>query len=695
MEGQEKALPEITETKEPIDQVRNKSTFVAGQLKYFVYQWKTITNDPEILDIIRGYKLEFCQKPEYMRVKNQKFSKVDSEIISQEISKFLKQGIIVEVPYNKDIYLSPIFIVPKAKGFRLILNLKRLNEYIRQHHFKMETFEHALTLVSPNIYMSSLDLENAYYSISIAEEDRKFLSFEFKGKYYSYTCLPNGLSSGPYIFTRIMKPVFAEMRKKGFLNSIFIDDSFLLGNTKVICRNNVKLTKEELQRLGFSLNFVKSVEEPCQKLQHLGNVIDSKNMIVFLPDKRIEIIINECKNLTNKTVASIRLVARVVGLLVASLSAVEYGKLHYRTIERKKIEALKEAKGNFNSLMKIDVHMKVELRWWIKNVKYQSRVIERPPAELVITTDSSKSGWGCVYEGTVFNGRWTEDETNLHINTLELLAILFAVQALIPVIANKTVSILTDSSTAVSYVTNMGGIKSITCDKIARTIWNICIKHNIWIHCSHVPGSENIADEPSRKFNDRHEWSLCQKVFDELVHLWGLPDIDMFANRINTKLSLFCSWKPDPESTHVDAFTLNWKTYKFIYLFPPFSLLPRVLQKVRAEKVEAIVIAPLWTMQLWFPMLLRMIIDNPRILPPTAQILQLPQSEQSHPLAARMTLIGARISGKPMKAKAFQARLPTLSSTPGDLRQRSSINTIYRNGFHSVIGNKLIKFILL
>ena len=82
----------------------------------------------------------------------------------------------------------------------------------------METFEHALTLVSPNIYMSSLDLENAYYSISIAEEDRKFLCFEFKGKYYSYTCLPNGLSSGPYVFTRIMKPVFAEMRKRGFLN---------------------------------------------------------------------------------------------------------------------------------------------------------------------------------------------------------------------------------------------------------------------------------------------------------------------------------------------------------------------------------------------------------------------------------------------------------------------------------------------
>ena len=56
-----------------------------------------------------------------------------------------------------------------------------------------------------------------------------------------------------------------------------------------------------------------------------------------------------------------------------------------------------------------------------KNVKHQSHIIHRPPTELVITTDSSRSagsGWGCVYESSIFNGCWTEEEAVLHINAL-------------------------------------------------------------------------------------------------------------------------------------------------------------------------------------------------------------------------------------------------------------------------------------
>ena len=40
--------------------------------------------------------------------------------------------------------------------------------------------------------MAPVDLKDAYYSIPIAEEDRKLLMFQWKGKYYQFTCLPNG-----------------------------------------------------------------------------------------------------------------------------------------------------------------------------------------------------------------------------------------------------------------------------------------------------------------------------------------------------------------------------------------------------------------------------------------------------------------------------------------------------------------------
>ena len=46
----------------------------------------------------------------------------------------------------------------------------------------------------------------------------------------------------------------------------------------------------------------------------------------------------------------------------------------------------------------------------------------------------------------------------------------------------------------------------------------------------------------------------------------------------------------DPLAYHIDAFTMSWANE--LYLFPPFSLLPRVLQKLTYNAAEAVVILP-------------------------------------------------------------------------------------------------------
>jgi hypothetical protein len=43
----------------------------------------------------------------------------------------------------------------------------------------------------------------------MAENCQKFLRFQWKGKNYQYTCLPNGITSAPRIFTKLMKPVYS------------------------------------------------------------------------------------------------------------------------------------------------------------------------------------------------------------------------------------------------------------------------------------------------------------------------------------------------------------------------------------------------------------------------------------------------------------------------------------------------------
>ena len=84
--------------------------------------------------------------------------------------------------YTPDSFISNIFIHPKKDDtHRMILNLKPLNEFVDYHHFKMNTFRTALKLIRPGCFMASVDLKDAYYSIHIAEEDRKFLILNGKG----------------------------------------------------------------------------------------------------------------------------------------------------------------------------------------------------------------------------------------------------------------------------------------------------------------------------------------------------------------------------------------------------------------------------------------------------------------------------------------------------------------------------------
>ena len=47
--------------------------------------------------------------------------------------------------------------------------------------------------------MAVLDLKDAYYSVHIRTDHRKYLRFEHDGQLYEFLCLPNGLSSAASI----------------------------------------------------------------------------------------------------------------------------------------------------------------------------------------------------------------------------------------------------------------------------------------------------------------------------------------------------------------------------------------------------------------------------------------------------------------------------------------------------------------
>ena len=81
-----------------------------------------------------------------------------------------------------------------------------------------------------------------------------------------FTCLPNGLASAPRIFTKLLKPIFYTLRKNGYLNVAYIDDSLLISDTYQHCCDNIKDTCNLLDQCGFTIHPIKSVLHPCQEV---------------------------------------------------------------------------------------------------------------------------------------------------------------------------------------------------------------------------------------------------------------------------------------------------------------------------------------------------------------------------------------------------------------------------------------------
>ena len=636
------------------------SSFIAGRLQCFYNKWENLTTDSFILNIVKGCKIDLLQQPSQMHVSKQKqFSAKEATFIEAEISKLLAKQVIIPSHHEKGEYISTIFLTPKKDGsFRLILNLKRFNKFVRYQHFKMESLKQVIQMIKPDCFMASLDIRDAYYSVAIHESHQKYLKFHFKGQLYQFTCMPNGLACAPRLFTKLLKPVYGHLRAQGLLSVGYIDDSYLQGYSYDDCRHNVSTTSTFLSELGFCVHEEKSNFIPSQEIEFLGFLLNSKLMIVSLTPNKSRRLKQACEKLMTQTQPSIREVSEVIGILVASFPGVEMGPLFYRQLENDKISALKACRGHYDEVMTPSKTSLADLRWWADNIETTCKTISKPKPEYTLFTDASLLGWGANFQGKSAGGQWLPTEAVQHINYLEMSAVLLGLQTFCSSLSNTHICLKTDNTTAVSYINNMGGSQSFQCNAKAREIWIWCIQNSIWLTAVHLPGKFNgEADKASRVFHDQTEWQLNPSMYQYIVQFFAFqPDIDLFASRLNYQIQPYISWNPDPGAFAIDAFTFDWTNRRF-YAFPPFSLLGRVLQKIEQDQATGILIVPDWNTQPWYPILRKMLLQEPLLLPYQKDILILPYKPGvQHPLSQRLRLMACSLSGNQSKIQESHQR---------------------------------------
>jgi hypothetical protein len=675
--------------------------FKAGQIKYNLNNWKKLTNDCNILEMITGYNLEFLSLPiQNLEPKPLKFDENETKLINNEIERLLKAEVIKVCDREKGDWVSNIFGRLKKDGsMRLILNLKQLNPMLVYRHFKMDTIQNVISMVRPNCFMASIDIKDAYYAISITQDNQKYMKFQWGSLYYCYQVLVMGLSSAPERYTKLMKPVYAHLRKMGFESVAYLDDTFLKGDTFEDCVVNVIHTVQLFRSLGLTVHPTKSVLIPTQSIVFLGFIINSVEMTVTLTEEKKCIIFEACKSLLQNKKPLIREVSRVIGLFVSAFPAVIYGPLYYRYLEFNKTQALRLNKGNFDAHIKLSDKSLFEITWWSEHIHtaYAPIMYSNKP-DIVLETDSSLKGWGCFNKTnkSTIGGEWgAEEKKHMHINALELKAALLSLQSFCSCENNKHIHLMMDNITAVAYVREMGGSKSMPCNDLAYEIWQFAKSRRLWLTSSYLKGTLNcIADKMSREFQRDLEYKLNEIQFIMAKNMLGLePEIDLFASRLNYQLKPYVSYKPDPEAHTVDAFSFHWGNMNF-YAFPPFSLLPRVLQKISKDKGTGIVIVPFWTTQSFFPTVLNMLIMYPVFLASNPRLLYLPSEPNlKHPLHKKLNLLACLISGDNFKHQAFLKRLKTSSCKHGDLQPKSSILAQSINGHSIVVKGVQIPFL--
>ena len=118
--------------------------------------------------------------------------------------------------------------------------------------------------------------------MGVQEHCRKLLKFTWEGRLLQFIALDDGLSPAPRIYTKLLKPVFATLRKLGHSNVPYIDDSLLQSDTRETCVENLRDTVQLMDDLGLTVHPEKSVIVPTQCIEFVGFIINSVDMTVRL-----------------------------------------------------------------------------------------------------------------------------------------------------------------------------------------------------------------------------------------------------------------------------------------------------------------------------------------------------------------------------------------------------------------------------
>ena len=462
----------------------------------------------------------------------------------------------------------------------------------------------------------------------------------------------------PRVFTRITKVIAAFLRQKQVHLFMYLDNWLIVGPTRQDTIQALHQTVQLTLGLGFIINVEKSSLTPSQQPTYLGAIINLAVGLATPTLDRYQALRDCIQTFMISPSLPARIWLRLLGMMASLIDLVPWCRMHMRPLQLHLLYHFRPRKDPISKDIPVTQLIRDQLQWWLTRDNLMSgTTFPRPSPSISVTTDASKMGWGAHLEDQSIAGSWSTQQSQLHINHLELLAVAQALRSFQSRVRNQLVRVRTDNSTVVSYINRQGGTHS---PSLCLATWELlqwCIPRGISLVATHLAGKKNsLADALSRGKIVPTEWSLHPSVVKHVFNLLGMPHVDLFASHLNHQLPTFCSRHSHPKAWKVDALSFDWTGIQ-AYAFPPISLVHLVLTKVERELSRILLVAPFWPRQPWFPRLLDLLVQPPVRLPIRPDLLTQPRTQFRHPDPASLHLCAWMLSKSPSDQLAFRKKL--------------------------------------
>ena len=478
----------------PVTNVRNAALNppVGASLQNFWQTWLDLGAGPKVVQILKeGYTLPFQDRLKLTRSPTVISCYVNphrNSYLMEALHQLIDKNAVELVQYQTSLgFFNRLFLVPKPNNkWRPILDLSKLNLFLKVEKFKMETPETIRTSLPsgrllPYPYTGTVQ---EISEISCPRSDIPIQSTAFRSVHSTlgvYCRNKGGETDG-----------HTQGYKDPPIPRLLVGER---GLSPAYSRSS------ESQELGWLVNLEKSELEPKRIFDFVGYQFDLRAGRVRPTPDRWQSLQDKIVETLSLPSCPVRQFMSLIGLLTATEKQVHLGRLHIRPIQGH-LKNNWRVPESLEKVIPIPRSMHPHVQWWLSkdNVLTGQTLHPIKHAQLIFT-DASKEEWGAHLNERSARGSWSILESRLHINYLELKAVFLALKEFQDLCTNKIVLVATNNTTVVSYINKEGGMRL---GPLCALLWRIltwCTRKQVTLKARHIPAERGSRQAIQARLN--------------------------------------------------------------------------------------------------------------------------------------------------------------------------------------------------